>query len=755
MNIKDYKLLSKYYSSNKNKFSSLKSVMLIMSIVIVIIFTTITYMNKFTSVLENETTAYLSEVSKQSVNSVKKQVYGDLGIITAISTFIGGEDSLNLDKILPILKIEGNRNNLKRMGIILPDGSTYTSDGYVDHRSTADYFKKSMQGISTVSDTLIDRFDGEKIIVYSTPIYKNNKVIGVVFAANNIDAYKRILSVSIFNGEGFSYISKSNGKHIIESNSKNANPAIYNILESSPNIVFKGKYNIETMRNNMNANESGMIHYSLENEESFMNYAPIGINDWYLMSVVPKDTITSNFNDLTKITIFINISIIVILIFLLTYIIFTQRRSKNFLEYLAFVDKLTNFGNYNQFSLNSKSILNSRKQKYVYVLFDIDNFKYINDVFGFEEGNKILCHIANVLYESLDKDEIFARKTNDYFAVMMKYTNDSALNYRLNNLTKKFITMYDSSTLKYNLVINYGVYKINKTDTSLDAISDRANIALKTIKGGHKSSIAFYNDDLRSDILKSGEIESIMHLALENNEFKVYLQPKYNLTTNEICGAEALVRWLHPTHGLISPLDFIPLFEKNGFIVNLDMYIFCEVCKKIREWMDKGITPVSISVNQSKVNLHNPSFIKNLRLIIAKYSIPSNLIEIEVTESAVFNNVSHLIDVMNQLKSMGFLLSLDDFGSGYSSLNILKDIPVDILKLDKEFFNDSHNPGHSKIVISSVVNMARSLNIKVISEGVETPEQAEFLKDINCDMAQGYLFAKPMPIPEFEDKAFN
>ncbi|MDX5700297.1 EAL domain-containing protein, partial [Clostridioides difficile] len=286
-------------------------------------------------------------------------------------------------------------------------------------------------------------------------------------------------------------------------------------------------------------------------------------------------------------------------------------------------------------------------------------------------------------------------------------------------------------------------------------IMDRANTARKTIKGGHKNSFAFYDKEMHKKILKEKEIENSMVDALNNGEFIVYFQPKYSLSDYQIIGAEALVRWDNPQKGLIPPIEFIPVFERNGFIVNIDFYVFEEVCKKIREWMDEGQKVVPISVNLSRMHFVNSNFIEEFKLIVDKYKIPTRLIELELTETAVLDNIEGLLDTMNNLKEKGFVISMDDFGTGYSSLNLLKELPVDILKLDRAFFTEKDESNNEKIVISNVIKMAKELKMKVISEGVETISQVEFLKQIGCDMVQGYLFSKPMPVKEFEKIAFK
>ncbi|MBY1536544.1 bifunctional diguanylate cyclase/phosphodiesterase, partial [Clostridioides difficile] len=426
------------------------------------------------------------------------------------------------------------------------------------------------------------------------------------------------------------------------------------------------------------------------------------------------------------------------------------------LRKIAYTDPLTGADSIDKFKINSNKLFaKNNPEEYALFYIDVDKFKYINDMFGYDMGNDTLIHISNTIASELKEDEIFARVSADHFVLLIKYKTDDDIKTRLNNIYNKVQILSNPKINYYKLILDCGIYKISKSDNDINTIMDRANTARKTIKGGHKNSFAFYDKEMHKKILKEKEIENSMVDALNNGEFIVYFQPKYSLSDYQIIGAEALVRWDNPQKGLIPPIEFIPVFERNGFIVNIDFYVFEEVCKKIREWMDEGQKVVPISVNLSRMHFVNSNFIEKFKLIVDKYKIPTRLIELELTETAVLDNIEGLLDTMNNLKEKGFVISMDDFGTGYSSLNLLKELPVDILKLDRAFFTEKDESNNEKIVISNVIKMAKELKMKVISEGVETISQVEFLKQIGCDMVQGYLFSKPMPVKEFEKIAFK
>ena len=249
-----------------------------------------------------------------------------------------------------------------------------------------------------------------------------------------------------------------------------------------------------------------------------------------------------------------------------------------------------------------------------------------------------------------------------------------------------------------------------------------------------------------------------MEYALKHEEFLVYLQPKFDLLSNKVCGAEALVRWKQKNGKMIYPDDFIPIFEKNGFIVNIDLYIYEKIFKKVKEWIDKGIDVVPISLNVSRAHTKNLDFIKKVLNLVDIYNIPVNTIEFELTESIFSTDLNYLNDFIQKIRKNGFKVSIDDFGSAYSSLNLLKEIEVDIIKLDKAFLSnveDFKNSYKDKVIIESIIKMAKELNLKVVCEGIETEEQKELLKNMGCEVGQGYIFSKPISIYEFEEKFYK
>lgn len=462
------------------------------------------------------------------------------------------------------------------------------------------------------------------------------------------------------------------------------------------------------------------------------------------------ESIVSNNQLISKHAIQIILIMAIICVILIFYIIYDKLNFKIKLQRIAYTDNLTGANTIDKFVIDANKILCKNTQvKYALLYIDIDKFKYINDLFGYEVGNEILRNLTKIIKRNIFEEEMFARISADNFIIIMKYIEEEDITKRLKTIFEELDLFNNNQEEKYKLVLSCGIYFILPEDRDINSIIDRANIPHKMAKGGHKSSYAFYDNKIHDQEIKEKEMENTMFSSLENKEFIIYLQPKIELNTGEIQGSEALVRWKRPDKGLIPPNEFIP-FERNGFVINLDLYVLEEVCIYLRKWIDAGINPVTVSVNVSRIHLYCNNFIETYKNIIDKYNIPAKYIELELTESIIFDNFDILIDIMNNLKKIGFLISMDDFGSGYSSLNMLKEIPMDILKLDQKFIMETYNSKRSKIIVTKVIEMAKELGMKVISEGVETEEQFKLLKEVKCDMAQGYLFGKPMPIEEFE-----
>lgn len=396
----------------------------------------------------------------------------------------------------------------------------------------------------------------------------------------------------------------------------------------------------------------------------------------------------------------------------------------------------------NVYDYDSDGMKNGR---YSIIYFDISRFKAINDMFGMDEGDRLLKFIADVVIDGMRNNDCSCRIGSDRFILFVnnrEVTPEYVVSYLYDEISR-----YD---LPFEITFNAGIFITNEEHLSCEAMIDRAILAQSSVKGSYTVRAARFTEELRKDMLGEQEIVGMMRNALSSKQFVVYYQPQYNHSTGMLTGTEALVRWNHPERGLISPGVFIPIFEKNGFITNLDLYVFERVCEFLSKAIEKSYTIVPISTNFSRYDIFLPDFVDRLEAIREKYGVPVKYLRVELTESAIFGSSQHANEVIGKLHSCGYVVEMDDFGSGYSSLNVLKDIELDTIKLDMQFLREETESGKGGMILSSVVRMAKWLSIPVIAEGVETVLQADFLRSIGCDYIQGFLYSKPLPEEEYE-----
>lgn len=417
-------------------------------------------------------------------------------------------------------------------------------------------------------------------------------------------------------------------------------------------------------------------------------------------------------------------------------------------------DRLTGLMNHSAFC-NAVENLEIKDQaiadgKYAMVFFDIVHFKAINDIYGVAEGDRLLKYIADAMNEIKGPDDLISRFGSDGFTIFTHITGDS-LEKWIGEMFKR-IENYD---LPIAIMYSMGVYVTSGSRLPAEAMIDRAILAQSVIKGNYTQRYNYYDESLRNALLTEHEVIGMMEAARADRSFLVYYQPQYNHSTGMLVGAEALVRWKHPERGLISPGIFIPIFEKNGFITRLDMYVFEEVCIFLQKCIQQRIPIVPVSTNFSRHDIFQQDFVEKLEEIRTKYDIPVQYLRVEITESSAIGSSGVTNEVIKKLHKCGYIVEMDDFGSGYSSLNVLKDIELDVVKLDMLFLSEETALNRGGAILSSVVRMLKWLRLPVIAEGVETVEQADFLRSIGCDTIQGYLYSKPVPEAEYMELVKN
>lgn len=425
------------------------------------------------------------------------------------------------------------------------------------------------------------------------------------------------------------------------------------------------------------------------------------------------------------------------------------RQLEEQLNFYRDYDLLTGVCNKNVFYEKINFILAKYpKQLFQIITVDIERFRLINDFYGTEKGDALLKYLASQLQEVFNHENSYvSRLGSDVFAVFLpsQFGGDAAAEH--------ILEIFKGFSLDMEIIPAIGIYEITDRNIRVSLMCDRSVMAGKSIKGNYVQHVAWYDDSMRNILIEEQDLLNNVEASLANHEFEIYVQPKCNMKTGLIIGGEVLVRWHHPLRGLIPPKDFIPLFERNGFIKKLDAYVWEEAAAWLHLRAKDGLPIVPISVNVSRNDIFSMDVCAMIKGLKEKYQLDSSWLEIEVTESAYSSRTDEIIQVISQLMNEGFTVSMDDFGSGYSSLNILKDININVLKLDMRFLDN--NDRKSKDIVGSVIHMAKWLDLKVIAEGVENREQVDFLLAIGCIYAQGFYYYRPMTLLAFEDLLKN
>ncbi len=421
-------------------------------------------------------------------------------------------------------------------------------------------------------------------------------------------------------------------------------------------------------------------------------------------------------------------------------------------QHQATHDRLTDLYNAEFFFEQTEQYIKDHpEERLLLVCTDIKDFKMINDFFGMETGDMVLKNFARKLDRQAKNFVVYGRLSDDIFAILMKKENFSK---RMFDFSVQEAFSGAMEHVSFPLVTYVGIYEVVERNLRATVMCDRAKMAIGTVKGNRQDRIAYYDNELRENILREQEIISDFKNAIAGNQLRMWLHPQTDCNGRMI-GAEALVRWFHPVKGRIMPDSFIPVFERNGLIVDVDRFIWESACRQLREWQDEGKDDVYISVNLSAKDFYYLNIYKVFTELVEEHGISPKKLKLEITETAVMMDFARQLELINKLRAYGFVVEMDDFGSGYSSLNMLKDIHVDILKLDMAFLRKNQDTERGKMILRMIISLSKQLGIQVLSEGVETLEQAEFLREMGCDMFQGYYFAKPMEVEEFEKVYFG
>ncbi len=714
------------------------------------------HVNRILNTFEQTSYEYVFNRSELSSKYFSENFARRGSLVSAEAAVLAEDDDLDKATICNGLKVLEETGEFSYARYISNRGLKYRSDGAI---------------ISTKIGAYADRIDTDKVIsvyrnfdpertndevCFGAAVEKNGVIQGYLIGVAN--ASEMFESNSTFSSSMVAerYLTDSHGdivaytknEKIYDGTGKN----IFDILTKDSIDDYAAQQVRDEVLNdinpeyivNRNISVNGRTGYALFKELS-------GTAGWNLFYIVYSDDVRENIRPIL-IESFVVMFIVIVIMAVMAIFIFGYIRSEQEKVYdLAYVDELTRAPNENAFKEKATELLAENPDvPYMLVCFDVMNFRYINEGYGHLKADILLRDIAGALRESYSYNETFGRLSADRFVGLC--VDDERIVERKEYISDKLSKATEEIGMKYPIKFKTGIYYIRDKKESISDMIDKANLARKSITTENRTLEYEYRDQLMEETRRQEQVESRMHEALESNEFRPYLQPKWNMQTDQIAGAEALVRWVNKDGTIIPPGDFIPVFEKNGFIEQVDFYMLEEICKYIRQMIDEGREVYPVSINQSRYLLYDPNYIMKVQEIMLRYRVPKGLIELEITETVFFSEKERMLEIMRNLKEFNMNLSIDDFGSGYSSLNLLRDIPFDVLKIDRGFLDESSQSESGKFILRKIVEMAEGLNLKVICEGVETHEQVDMLLDIGCIFAQGFLYSRPIPIEEFMEK---
>lgn len=707
------------------------------------------YARYITELLTSESQMHLVEVATQGASSVQRQVARDFDMLEILADGMIADPSVPMENKVARIKGQADKFGLFRIGLVDLEGNAITSDAHAFSVADRDFFQAAVQGEPFLSDPIIDKVDGvTRGIVYAVPIYWNGKITGVLFSGYELEKLTERIDISFYHQSGLAFIVDSDGNVLLHPNEDRNEKNIIEVAKARNAAAA-----VKQFQDRLKQGESGVSQFMMKEEERFFAYAPIqDANDWFLVTSLPTKIVFERSQKVILLTILLLATISVVFFVTVRYIAVTKRKSNARIVKLAYYDTLTGAANMERFQMDAEALFREfGSQKYSLLNFDVKQFRYLNNDLGRNAGNAFLVHIVHCLATLSMRGETFARVGADQFLFLFFSRDSEAETQALIERLRNQITAWDQSSGGYYAVqMAFGVYEIEHDDADILLSIEKSNIARKAAKGSDESDVAHYDAALQRRIDRDKELERAMPAALKNGEFKLFIQPKYDLCSEKIVGGEALVRWIKSDGTLVMPDEFISLFERSGAIYHMDMDMLGQLCRFLRGQIDRGMRTVPISINQSRRYMYSPTYVDVLREKLRESNISADRIELEITENIVYTDLDQLLKVLDVLHQEGFRISLDDFGSGYSSLNVLKDLRVDTLKLDRFMLSESQSSERERSVVANIIRMAKELEMSVVAEGVETREQVLFLRSCGCETAQGYYYSKPVSAEQFE-----
>lgn len=704
---------------------------------------------------------FMQEIAEVESANVKALIEDKFSVLHGASAFIVSDNIEEDQALLERFREMVDSGAFTHVGIIGLDGIGIGYDeslGVLEPNdySERDYVRGALRGEDFVSNVVSDSWSDEDSIVFSVPVYDikhtGGNPIGVLIGTTSISALSNAIDASLFDGNGRIAIIDSNGSVVCGSDWAEESAALDALADQGGSAGT-----LDEMRANLARGTGGSASFTQsDGTEQFVVYEPIGINDWFINVELPTSYLEAQSSTVLVASMGMATFVICVAILLMGTVFRTKRQGEKALAHAALVDDLTGIDNALAFKGKSGTRREYYDSHHSLVLFNLVGFSLYNTIFGYEKGSALLRAMAAILTEDLRRNELVARLSGDRFVMLIETADVRAAEARLFALMDQIDEAIGSDETHYQIVSRCCLYRLTEADADKDVnliIQDMA-VPFRQTKSHAGDRIILFDERSVAAAMRARHIEGIMSNALLKEEFVAYFQAQYDIRGGKpvLCGAEALVRWNSPVLGLVSPDEFIPIFEKNGFVDRVDRYMLERACIRLRQWMDAGLACVPVSVNLSRQNLFSADLIGRIERIVDAYNIPHRFIELELTEGIVAESTTQLVETASKLRARGFKVAMDDFGTGYSALSILKDVPFDTIKLDRAFFGDSIDTDRGRTTLMGIIRLLGDLGFETIAEGIESESEAVQLKEWGCHVIQGFVYGRPIPADEFLKK---
>ncbi len=706
---------------------------------------------------ESSFNQFMEEVAEVESANIRSIIEGKLGSLHGVSALVTVNNIRDDEGLVDRFREVVESGAFSRVGLVDVEGRGIGYDaelGELPAQNYGDraYVQAALRGEDFVTDPLDDSFGNEPSVAFAVPIYNlkhsGSDPIGALVGVTSAASFAAAIDSSLFDGNGYINVIDASGAVLFRS-SHSSPETEAGVL--SPEYEHDGS--LAQMKDNLANGKGGSIGFTGTDGAAMLSlYQPIGINDWFIEVMLPRDYLENKDRRILLASIGMAAFVLAVVTLLMFAILRTHRRSQQALERAALADSLTGIDNELAFTRACSSHPEFFDGRHYLILFNLVGFSLFNTIFGYPQGSELLRRVARILSESVRKNDLVARLSGDRFVLLAEAPDAQQGEARLLEAMDRVDEAVRPEGTQYRIASQCCICLLTSADVDRDInllVQDMA-LPLHQAKDQAGTRIVRYDAHDVAAANRTRRIEALMTDALSREEFVAYFQPQYDIRDGQtLCGAEALVRWRSPVLGLVMPNEFIPLFEKNGFIDRIDRYMLERACMSLREWMDQGMRCVPVSVNLSRRNLFSSNLVSRVKSVVGAYGVPRSLIKFEITESIVSENEEQLAATVRELQANGFRVSLDDFGTGYSAFSAIADIPFDAVKLDRSFFGASMRSDQGRKTVVGVIELLDRLGFETVAEGVEEDDEIGLLRSWGCKVVQSFAFGRPAPADEY------